>query len=55
MDEKNKKNKWKNKEAEYAYICDQLRSIRQDMMLQRIKDEFAVYKEVVQKQKLTLE
>lgn len=36
------KRKWKHKEAEYAYICDQLRSIRQDMMVQRIKNEFAV-------------
>lgn len=36
------KKKWKNKEADYAYICDQLRSIRQDMMVQRIKNEFAV-------------
>ncbi len=36
------KRKWRTKEAEYAYICDQLRSIRQDMVLQRIKSEFAV-------------
>lgn len=36
------KKKWRGKEAEYAYICDQLRSIRQDMMLQRIKSDFAV-------------
>jgi hypothetical protein len=35
------KKKWKNKESDYAYICDQLRSIRQDMMVQRIKNEFA--------------
>jgi hypothetical protein len=36
------KKKWKNKTNDYAYICDQLRSIRQDMMLQRIKNDFAV-------------
>jgi len=35
------KQKWKQKTADYAYICDQFRSIRQDMMVQRIKDEFA--------------
>eukprot|EP00826_Nyctotherus_ovalis_P003231 TRINITY_DN10650_c0_g1_i4.p1 TRINITY_DN10650_c0_g1~~TRINITY_DN10650_c0_g1_i4.p1 ORF type:complete len:230 (-),score=61.10 TRINITY_DN10650_c0_g1_i4:85-774(-) len=36
------KQKWKTKANDYAYICDQLRSIRQDMTLQRIKNEFAV-------------
>ena len=36
------KRKWKNKEAEYAYVCDQLRSIRQDMIVQRIKGDLAV-------------
>ena len=36
------KQKWKTKAADYAYLCDQLRSIRQDMMVQRIQNEFAV-------------
>jgi len=36
------KQKWKTKANDYAYICDQLRSIRQDMMLQRIKNDFAI-------------
>lgn len=36
------KQKWKTKANDYAYICDQLRSIRQDMTLQRIKNDFAV-------------
>ena len=36
------KQRWRAKSHDYAYICDQLRSIRQDMMVQRIKNEFAV-------------
>lgn len=34
--------KWKSKLANYDYISEQLRSIRQDMVLQRINDEFAI-------------
>lgn len=36
------KNKWKNKEKDYNYINEQFRSIRQDMTIQRIQNEFTV-------------
>ncbi|EGR29333.1 sac3 ganp domain protein [Ichthyophthirius multifiliis] len=33
-------NKWKNRECEYQYIQDQFRSIRQDLVIQHIRNEF---------------
>jgi hypothetical protein len=36
------KDKWKNKSGDYNYINEQFRSIRQDMTIQNIKNEFTV-------------
>ena len=36
------KDKWRNKEKDYNYINEQLRSIRQDMTIQRIQNDFTV-------------
>lgn len=36
------KRKWKAKEVDYAYIDDQFRSMRQDLVVQRIQNEFTV-------------
>lgn len=34
--------KWKAKEVDYTYIDEQFRSMRQDIVVQRIKNEFSV-------------
>jgi len=36
------KKKWK-KESNYGYICDQFKSMRQDLTVQRVKNEFTVH------------
>lgn len=36
------KEKWKNKQADYNYVSEQFRSIRQDMTIQHIKNDFTV-------------
>jgi hypothetical protein len=36
------KDKWKNKTGDYNYINEQFRSIRQDMTIQNLKNEFTV-------------
>jgi SAC3 family protein LENG8/THP3 len=36
------KDKWKNKHADYNYISEQFRSIRQDMTIQHIQNDFTV-------------
>jgi hypothetical protein len=36
------KSKWENKSADYIYIDSQFRSLRQDLTVQRIQNEFCV-------------
>lgn len=36
------KKKWRNKEADYMYLDDQFRSMRQDLVVQRIQNAFTV-------------
>ena len=36
------KDKWKKKESDYNYVSEQFRSIRQDMTIQHIQNEFTV-------------
>lgn len=36
------KDKWKNKQADYNYISEQFRSMRQDMTIQHIQNDFTV-------------
>jgi hypothetical protein len=36
------KSKWENKTADYLYLDNQFRSLRQDMTVQRIQNDFCV-------------
>lgn len=36
------KSKWENKTADYLYLDSQFRSLRQDMTVQRIQNDFCV-------------
>jgi hypothetical protein len=36
------KEKWKNKQEDYNYVSEQFRSIRQDMTIQNIQNDFTV-------------
>ena len=36
------KKKWKKREVDYAYMCDQLKAVRQDLTVQHVKNQFTV-------------